>query len=234
MMEIKEESNRLSRKSQLIEVLVFLFLIVPSLVFSFYHGKEAVEGNFNILAIFTVFRDLGLLFLILFFLWRNGESLEMIGLHCKNFWKELGLGVLLFIPCFIGMGFLEKELQILGFSSPQIPLQDVFKIDNWINFIFGFILVVVVAFVEEIIFRGYLILRFRTLCRSAIAAVLLSSFIFSLGHGYEGNSGVITVGVTGLILGSIYVWRKSLVAPITIHFLIDLINVLLLSFYTAG
>ena len=196
-------------------------------MFSFYGGSEA-HVKFDISAIFLVLRDLGLLFLILYFLWRNGEPVAAIGLQGKNFWKELGLGVILFFPFFLGVGFLEKGLQTVGFSSPKIPLQDVFKINSGTNFIFGFLLVSVAAFVEEIVFRGYLITRFQALCKSSIAAILLSALFFALGPGYEGNSGAITVGLAGLVFGSIYVWRKSLVAPITMHFLLDFLNILLI------
>ena len=70
---------------------------------------------------------------------------------------------------------------------------------------------VVVALAEEIIFRGYLILRFRTVTGSLPAASLISAAIFSSGHGYEGPAGVITVVMPGFVLGLIYIWRKSLV-----------------------
>jgi membrane protease YdiL (CAAX protease family) len=76
-------------------------------------------------------------------------------------------------------------------------------------------------------FRGYLILRFKGITASPVAAVLLSAVIFSLGHGYEGTAGVITVGAMGVAL--VYMWRKSLVAPIVMHFLQDFIGIVLLS-----
>jgi membrane protease YdiL (CAAX protease family) len=78
---------------------------------------------------------------------------------------------------------------------------------------------------EEIIFRGYLILRFKTLSKSTVAAVVLAAFIFSLGHGYEGSAGVITVGVIGALLGIIYLWRRSLVPTLVMHFLLDFIGI---------
>jgi membrane protease YdiL (CAAX protease family) len=59
-------------------------------------------------------------------------------------------------------------------------------------------------------------------------AVVLSAVIFSLGHGYEGLAGVVTVGVMGLVFALIYLWRRSLVTPIVMHFLQDFISVVLL------
>jgi membrane protease YdiL (CAAX protease family) len=89
-------------------------------------------------------------------------------------------------------------------------------------------LVTVVAISEETIFRGYLILRFQALAGGVGWAVLLSALIFSLGHGYEGSAGVVTVGVMGLVFALTYVWRKSLVMPMTIHFLQDIVTIVVL------
>ena len=88
--------------------------------------------------------------------------------------------------------------------------------------------IVVIAFAEETIFRGYLILRFKAVTESPTAAILLSAVIFSLGHGYEGSAGVITVGVMGLLFDLFYVWRQSLVAPMVVHFLQDFASIVLL------
>ncbi len=54
-----------------------------------------------------------------------------------------------------------------------------------------------------------------------------SSVIFSLGHGYEGAAGVITVFYMGLIFALIYLWRGSLVAPVIMHFLQDFTGILI-------
>ena len=90
------------------------------------------------------------------------------------------------------------------------------------------LLVIVVAIAEETMFRGYLILRLKAVTASPAAAVVLSAVIFALGHGYEGTAGVVTVGVMGLVFALIYLWRKSLIAPIVMHFLQDFISIILL------
>jgi membrane protease YdiL (CAAX protease family) len=87
--------------------------------------------------------------------------------------------------------------------------------------------VTVVAVAEETIFRGYLILRFKAVTGRTGAAALLSSIVFSLGHGYEGMAGVISGFSIGVVLALVYLWRKSLVAPIVIHFLTDFATIIL-------
>ena len=90
------------------------------------------------------------------------------------------------------------------------------------------VLVVIVAVAEETIFRGYLMLRLQAITASPAAAVVLSAVIFSLGHGYEGSAGVVTVGVMGAVFALVYLWRQSLVAPMVMHFLQDFIGIVML------
>jgi membrane protease YdiL (CAAX protease family) len=45
---------------------------------------------------------------------------------------------------------------------------------------------------------------------------------------YEGSAGLVTVGVMGAVFAVIYLWRRSLVAPIVMHFLQDFLSIVLL------
>ncbi len=67
-----------SRKVQLIEVAVFLFLIVPSMAVSFFAVGEA-DLRFMQVAISSILNDLALLSLVLYFIWRNRESIRQVG-----------------------------------------------------------------------------------------------------------------------------------------------------------
>ena len=215
------------RKTASLEVFTFLFLILPSMIFSFF----AVKGggfNFTMMGIATIFRDLALVFLILFFLWRNREGVSEIGWKFKNRWTDVVIGVAVFFPFFLGSSLLDQQLQDLGLSNPSKPLPLSSATISPLEILIAFVLVVVVAWSEETIFRGYLILRFKTITESPLAAVVLSAFVFSLGHGYEGSAGVITVGFMGVVFGLVYLWRKSLIAPMVIHFLQDFCTILIL------
>lgn len=220
-----------ARTEQLFEVSVFLFLIVPSMVLSFLAIKQGNLG-FTITAVATILRDLALVSLILFFLWRNGEAVTQIGWTLRNSWRDIALGIALFVPVFLGANFLDGLLQAAGFSAPSTPQPAFVTARGPLEFILAVALVIVVAVAEETIFRGYLILRFRDLTSSATVAVVLSAVVFSLGHGYEGTSGVITVGTMGVVFAVVYLWRKSLVAPITMHFLQDFVGIVVLPLLT--
>ncbi|MCL5264037.1 MAG: CPBP family intramembrane metalloprotease [Chloroflexi bacterium] len=220
-------SAQLTRLQQLVEVSVFLFLIVPSMVLSLFVVKQG-GLSFVLVAVATILRDLALVSLILLFLWRNGEPIGRIGWTFENGWKDIVLGVVLFIPLFFGAGLLESVFRAAGLSAPSTPLPSFLTAKGYSEFILAFVLVVVVALAEETIFRGYLILRFRNIAQSVPAAIILSAVIFSLGHGYEGSAGIATVGLMGVALAIVYVWRRSLVAPIVMHFLQDFIGIVLL------
>jgi membrane protease YdiL (CAAX protease family) len=217
----------LFRKEQTIEVLVFLFLIAPSIALSFFVIKQG-SISFVITGIATILRDLALVALVLFFIWRNKESITSIGWMVRNSLKEVLIGVLLFLPMFYVTGILDRLLVEAGFSSPSTPLPALEATGGLTEIILGVILVTIVAISEETIFRGYLILRFKNIFASPAIAVIFSSVIFSLGHGYEGSAGVVTVGFIGFIFALVYLWRKSLVAPIVMHFMQDFLGIVLL------
>jgi len=213
------------RRIQLVEVLTFLFLIVPSMALSFFAVRQG-SMSFELVACSTILRDLALVGLVAFFLWRNNEPLSRIGWNFQTAWTEIALGAALFLPMLLATNFLDQLLQAAGLSTPSTPLPKFLTAKGWMEFALAFLLVVVVAIAEETIFRGYLLLRFQTVTGSTAAAVLLSSIVFSLGHGYEGTAGVVTVGVMGLAFAVVYLRRRSLVAPIVMHFLQDFIGLI--------
>jgi membrane protease YdiL (CAAX protease family) len=223
-----EEDQRMpERRERLIEVSIFLFLIVPSMVLSFFAIKTG-SISFGISAVATILRDLALVSLILFFLWHNRESVLSIGWTLRDGWREVGIGILLFFPVFYGAGYLDSFLQSIGFSAPATSTPSFLSPQGAGQFILALALVIVVAISEETIFRGYLILRFEEILKSPTLAVLLSGVVFSLGHGYEGTSGAITVGAMGIAFAIVYLWRKSLIAPIVMHFLQDFVGIILI------
>jgi membrane protease YdiL (CAAX protease family) len=207
-----------SSRVQLVELLVFLFLIAPSSALSFFAVKQG-NLSFVLVAVATILRDLGLVGLVLYFLWRNRESLTRIGWDFRGRLPDVFIGLALFFPTFTAASGLERWLLSLGFKSPATPLPQLQAV--------GGIGDTIVAFAEETIFRGYLILRLRALTSSPAAAVLISTAVFSLGHGYEGSAGIVTVAFLGLVFAMVFLWRRSLVAAMTMHFLQDFLGIVL-------
>ncbi len=222
-----DEQTGPSRIEQTFEVLVFLAVIVPSEILS-YFVLQAGTANFVLSATATIVRDLALVALILFFLWHNREGLPRIGWTWRSFWANVGIGIGLFIPFTLAAGLIESVLRAAGLSAPSAPLPSFLTAAGAGQYVLAFFLVAVVAVAEETIFRGYLILRFGNTTRSLAAAVILSTGVFALGHGYEGSAGIATVAFMGIVFALVYIWRGSLVAPMVLHFLQDFISIIVL------
>ncbi len=218
------------RKKEFFELAVFLLLIIPSMMLSFLPlGKE--RFGFTVMAVSIILRDISLTCLVFFFLWRDGEPLSRLGWKSGRLLEEIALGAILFLPVLYAEPLLEKVFQWFGLSPAMSRLPRFLTPKSLPEIFLACILTAVAAVAEETIFRGYLMLRLNGLMGSVISAVLISSAIFSLGHGYEGAAGAGTVGVLGIILALTYVWRKSLVAPAVLHFLIDFFPLVLLPLF---
>jgi membrane protease YdiL (CAAX protease family) len=74
-----------------------------------------------------------------------------------------------------------------------------------------------VAIWEEVVFRGFLLTRLRALVGRWWLAIFIGAILFSFGHIYQGLLGMFVTFILGLILGALFVWRKSLVPGIVYH-----------------
>lgn len=81
---------------------------------------------------------------------------------------------------------------------------------------------------EETVFRGFVITRLEAIVRWKWLSVLLGGVIFALGHGYQGPLAMVIIFALGLLLGAVFVWRRSLVPCIVVHMLFDFIMFFLL------
>ena len=207
------------RREHGVELLVFLLLVIPPLALSLVVKMHKLP--FRVVAIATSLQDIALVALVLFFLWRNGEPRSAIGWSLRRVGREIALGLLMFPVAAVLASFVVAALHVAGVPAPEHTPRALVP-HGRLDSILGVGVVAIVAIAEETIFRGYLIGRLRELTRSAAAAVVLSTAIFTLGHGYEGASGMVGVAVLGLLFALVYLWRRSLVAPMTMHFCQDL------------
>ena len=100
------------------------------------------------------------------------------------------------------------------------PIDKVRFVEAWV-FLLLILPSMILSFTEETIFRGYLLLRFTPMLDSTPLAVVWTAAVFAIGHGYERTTGLLTVGVMGIVLALVYLWRRSLVAPVVMHFFQD-------------
>ena len=139
------------------------------------------------------------------------EEFVAIGLRIKNKFKEFWIGFLIgFIIMVLGFGLLQSldEIQYQGFEF------------NLTKIILSVLLFLLVALTEEILFRGY-ILRNLMYSYNKYLALLISSVIFSLVHGFNPNIDIIgftNIFLSGILLGITYIHTKNLWFPIALHF----------------
>ena len=76
-----------------------------------------------------------------------------------------------------------------------------------------------VGITEELIFRGWLLTFALTRMRHPDLAVTISAGIFALAHVNQGFGAVLFALFFGCLAGLLYLWRKSLFAPVTVHIL---------------
>ncbi len=94
---------------------------------------------------------------------------------------------------------------------------------------------ITVAFFEEAAFRGWILTRFAELGRFSrgawVGALVASSFSFGAIHAYQGFSGIIATGLTGLVFAATYLATgRNLWAAVVAHGVLDTTGFILLYF----
>ena len=105
---------------------------------------------------------------------------------------------------------------------------------NLVNFLLVLLTVwILVAIVEEVIFRGYMMGEIAELIGTSKIAlavnVILSSILFGLAHWYQGKSGALSTGIIGAVLGILFIASGfNLWLPILTHGFIDTVGLFLI------
>jgi uncharacterized protein len=76
---------------------------------------------------------------------------------------------------------------------------------------------VVLALLEEVVFRGFLLPRARVLTGRWWVAVAVVQLLFGLGHLYEGALAVFQTMMLGVYFSAVFLWRRHLGAVIVAH-----------------
>ena len=146
----------------------------------------------------------------------------------KNWWQPLLIAAAFYGVVTLFMKYAAPAIIEMGGRPGFAHLQDI--PGNLPMLITGLILVwVTAAFLEELIFRAYLINTLDRLFGSTLAsaeiAVVISAIIFGLLHAYQGLTGILLTGCLGFLAGIFYLLNDRRIWPlILIHGLIDTIS----------
>jgi len=161
--------------------------------------------------ILQFFQLLGTFLLLWFFMkYLDKERFVQLGFETKNRLNEfiIGIGIGAFI---MGAGYL-----ILLFLGEIIFQKVNFDIEEIAISVLMFILV---AVSEEVFLRGY-ILKNLMVSFNKYVALIVSSILFSLMHGFNPNIDLFSLAnifLAGILLGMSYIHTKNLWFPIALH-----------------
>ncbi len=168
-------------------------------------------------------------------LWLRGKGWNDFGLKKPENWKKTISLALLVGIIFQGLSLYVIE-PFLGKLTGDIPDVSFFRpmVGNVPQLLFYFVLSwTFAAFIEEMIYRGYLMHRIADLFNRNntgwIVGLILSNLLFGFGHLYQGLSGMIITAITGFIFAWLYfATNRNLWAAILAHGIYDTIGFLMI------
>lgn len=156
--------------------------------------------------------------LILLFLASHGERARDVLLGGRSIPREAVVGLLLMPIVFLIASVVLVLLYLLApqlHNVPRNPFQDMIQ-SRRDAILFG-IVATIAGGVREEIQRGFILHRFRGYLGGGGVGVIVYSVLFGLGHVDQGWDASIAVATLGAIWGTIYLTRRSIIAPMVSH-----------------
>jgi membrane protease YdiL (CAAX protease family) len=169
------------------------------------------------LAIYYMFSSIGTIGLILFVMWRSGDSFRSFGLDRPQY-RDAPLAVgltltLLFVISMIWLAFGYSGWLTRGlFAAGPVTAAAA-----WWQIAMMVVKTIFSAAWEELLVRAYLLARLRELLGSTTRAVVLSSVLFGVVHLYEGPRAVLVTTAMGLLLALSMVWTRRFWPLVAAH-----------------
>lgn len=161
--------------------------------------------------IMSFFSLLGTFLVIWFFMkYLDKERFMKVGFDTKNRLNEFIVGIV------IGTFIMTSGYLILLFIG-EINFERV--IFDFKEIIISIFLFIIVAVMEELLMRGY-ILKNLMISFNKYVALIVSSVLFSLMHGFNPNIDLFAltnIFLAGILLGISYIHTKNLWFPIALH-----------------
>jgi membrane protease YdiL (CAAX protease family) len=200
------------------ELVCLLFLIFARIIHVFPFSSIAYAFAFVLSSLFL--RRIGL---------------KGIGLSRPESWTRVGL-----LGICIGIGFQFLSLHviepILARFTGQLPdLSQFAALKGNTQFLLMWLAIswTVAAFGEEVVYRGYFMNRITDLIGKTqfawLVSLILTAILFGSIHYYQGISGMVSTGISGLVFGILYLaTKRNLWAAIFAHGIYDTVGFLLI------
>lgn len=171
--------------SAIIAQLIFvgIFYALRQLGVSFSGSNPAIVNAVLALAVYAI--TLCIVIGVPWALYRHGTGLRILGFQRLPTWLDIILGPLGIIPYFILSGLLLTAVTQLvpGFDGTQAQEVGFQHITKQYEYLLAFVTLVILApLAEELLFRGYLYGKLRTVS-GVVVATLVTSIVFGALHG---------------------------------------------------
>lgn len=138
------------------------------------------------------------------------EPFIKLGFQTKNRLKDFVIGILIGAIVIASGYAILSSLEEIQFAHMLIDTKEI---------ILSISLFIIVAFAEEVLFRGYVLKNLMTSFNKYVA-LIVSSIIFALLHGINPNIDLFSLTnlfLAGILLGLSYIYTKNLWFPIALH-----------------
>ncbi len=169
--------------------------------------------------------------LVLFIIWRSGESWRSFGICRLRIGADLfgGIAVLLIsIAAYYGLWVLLSRMlggnMLRQGAGAEVSFFD--RPSSALSYVLLAAMCVGNGIAEELVMRAYLIRRLEQISRSTVVACMLSTALFAAYHTYQGPAGIVSSLALGGTYSVVFAVTRRL-APLAIaHALQDAIGVL--------
>lgn len=193
-------------------IIVGLFQLAGAIVAGIPFGDKDFQETSLQQLIMTFFSFLGTLLLVWIFMkYMDKQNFMDVGLQIKNRKKDIIIGTLL--------GLVIMGLAYVSLWAAEEIIYSEFNFDV-LELIYTTLLFILVAILEEVLFRGY-ILKNLMLSFNKYIALIISSIVFAIAHGANPNISLFSLTglfLAGIALGVSYIYTKNLWYPIAFHF----------------
>jgi uncharacterized protein len=217
-------ADNLTRTAALLEVLLCSGLPTQVVIITLLHAAGLAPtdaaGRLSIafVVLLALLDSVLVVGLVLLFLWNHGERARTVLLGFRPPAREAAIGVGLIVPVFMVVVVVLSIVVLVApwlRNVPRNPLEDLLTSSGH-RLLFG-VVVIIAGGLREEVQRAFILHRFEQRLGGAYFGLILFSVVFGLGHLDQGRDVAIATGTLGAVWGSIYLWRRSIVAPAVSH-----------------
>jgi membrane protease YdiL (CAAX protease family) len=143
---------------------------------------------------------------------RRTPIAKIVGERRRGFigWRDDILAAAIFwIMALIVLAAIGSLLRLTHLATAQKAIASLAP-QSFSEIVLWIVLSISAGICEEFIFRGYMLQQFTSLTGRLWPAVLISSLLFGVSHGYEGIGGIIAITAYGALFCVLAIKRNSL------------------------